>query len=89
MRTRKDVLKEFGTDELVSLLPFPVSESVGRMADRIAELEASTEARVVTDAMVERASLALWARYGDHIAATVGDDDIRVMLTAALTQGDA
>jgi hypothetical protein len=47
------------------------------------------EASVVTDAMVERASVALWDRYGDHIAAAVGDDDIRVMLTAALTQEGA
>jgi uncharacterized protein YqcC (DUF446 family) len=47
------------------------------------------EARVVTDAMVGRASLALWDRYGDYIAATVEDNDIRAMLTAALTQGDA
>lgn len=44
------------------------------------------EARVVTDAMVERASVALWHRYGDH---GVEDADIRVMLTAALTQEDA
>ena len=43
-------------------------------------------ARVVTDAMVARASVALWARYGDH---TVEDGDIRAMLTAALTQEDA
>jgi hypothetical protein len=50
-------------------------------------------ARVVTDAMVERASVALWARYGDYIAATLEDNDIRAMLTAAftaaLTPGDA
>jgi hypothetical protein len=44
------------------------------------------EARVVTDAMVGRASVALWDRYGDH---GVEDGDIRVMLTAALPQGDA
>jgi hypothetical protein len=43
-------------------------------------------ARVVDDAMVARASLALWARYGDHIAAAVEDDDIRAMLTAALSE---
>jgi hypothetical protein len=44
------------------------------------------EARVVTDAMVRRASVALWDRYGDH---GVEDGDIRAMLTAALTQEDA
>jgi hypothetical protein len=43
-------------------------------------------ARVVTDAMVERASVALWHYWGDH---NVDNDDIRVMLTAALTQEDA
>lgn len=45
-----------------------------------------TEARVVTDAMVERASVALRDYWGGH---TVDNDDIRVMLTAALTQEDA
>ena len=44
------------------------------------------EARVVTDAMVERAKLALWHYWG---GSSVDNDDIRVMLTAALTQGDA
>ena len=47
------------------------------------------EARTVTDAMVERASVALCARYGDYIAAAVEDNDIRAMLTAAITQEDA
>jgi len=55
--------------------------------DRIAELEARIDTRVVvTDEMVERASVALWHRYGDH---GVEDGDIRAMLTAALTQEDA
>jgi hypothetical protein len=45
-----------------------------------------TETRVVTDAMVARAAVALWARYGDH---TVEDGDIRAMLIAALTQESA
>lgn len=43
-------------------------------------------AMVVTDAMVERASVALWHYWGGH---NLDKDDIRVMLTAALAQGDA
>ena len=44
MSEREEVLREFGVDELVRLLPMPVSESVSTLADEIVRLRSQLAA---------------------------------------------
>jgi hypothetical protein len=90
MRTREDVLKEMLA--ACRIQTTMLDDLHFAMADHIAALEARTDTRVVTDAMVERAAQR-WYPYFWQLASPDTQSGFlsaaRVALTAALTPEDA
>ena len=77
MRTRDEVLREFGAAELTRLLPPVVAESIERMADRIRELEAQLVSNANTLVSGEPVAWALYenGEYYDAVSADAFDVD--------------
>ena len=66
MSEREEVLREFGVDELVRLLPMPVSESVRTLAEEIVRLRSQLAAVTADRDYYERQVKAGVVRYQPH-----------------------